>query len=282
MRLAGLVLLAVLASACRSPEAEHVDARLQAMDALARPGEEVVLRARLERGLVKGIHPDVPGATLLYELDGRVLGRAVTDDDGTAALRWRAPVDGRADLRIQVRPVKDSGYAAAPSVLLLAVRDGVRPILVTDIDHTIADVASLKFPFKKAEDIPELVGASQVLGALAKRFDIVYLTARDDAYVERTRRWLKLRGFPAGPVFHRDLTLNRLSAGGFKTRFVADLKASWPSCRGGIGDRTADADAYLAAGLEAILIGDADLPEGARRASCWADVEDFLADDARR
>jgi phosphatidate phosphatase APP1 len=280
MRLAGPALVAVLVCACRS--SETVEARLQALDALARPGEEITLCARLEREGVKGIHPDIAGAPLVYVLEGRRIGRAVTDDDGTAELRWRAPAGGRADLRVEVRTEEGSGYAAAPSTLLVAVRDGARPILITDIDHTIADIASLKFPFEEPEDIPERPGAARVLRSLAERYDIVYLTARDDAYVERTRRWLAIRGFPAGPVFHRDLTLTRLSAGDFKTGFLRGLKKAWPGCRVGVGDRTEDVEAYRGAGLEAILIGDDDLPEGARRAASWADIEEFLADGPRR
>ena len=273
------VLVSLVTSCCGNrvgPDGAR-SARVQAYDVLARPGEEVILRAKAERRGALGIHPDLHGVSLVYRSEGREIGRARTGDDGLAGLLWRVPASGRADLRIEVSFAEGSGYAGSPSTLLLAVRDGTRPILVTDIDHTIADVKALEYPFMEAADIPELPRASEVLGRLARRFDVVYVTARDDGYIDRTRDWLALNGFPPGPVRHRDFRLTSPSAGAYKKAELTMMKAAWPSCAVGIGDRTADAKAYLSAGLTAILIGDADLPEGARRVGSWAEIEAILA-----
>jgi hypothetical protein len=272
-----LAVLLLLGTACRG-EDEPDRARLQAFDVLARPGEKVTLRAKLEREGILGIDPNLHGVTLVFRLAGKELGRARTADEGIASLAFTVPEGGRADLRVEVSLAEGSEYAAASSTLLIAVRDGKRPILVTDIDNTIANVSTLGFLGKSPEEIPELPGAAAALGRLAERFDVVYLTARDEHFVEATRRWLALRKFPAGPVFFRDLSLATLSARKYKTEALAALKKAWPTMKVGVGDRTEDAQAYLANELDAILIGDDDLPEGAKRVASWAEIEKMLAE----
>jgi phosphatidate phosphatase APP1 len=266
----------LLLGACRCAEGPK-PAILQGFDALARPGTTVALRAKLEREGAVGVHPDLHEVSLVYRHEGREVGRATTGDDGIASFEWSVPAAGPADLRVDVSLAEATGYSAAPSTLLVAVRDGTRPMMVCDIDGTIADVSTLKFITSEPEEIPELPGASDVLRGLAERYDVLYLTARDDRFVEQTRRWLALRGFPPGPVFHRDLKLTTLSARRYKTEALEVLKRDWPTIAVGIGDRTEDAEAYLANALVAILVRDEDLPEGALRAASWADVEARVA-----
>jgi phosphatidate phosphatase APP1 len=278
-RMSRVTLVVLLLGAACHGEEETRKARLQAFDVLARPGEKITLRAKLELEGILGIDPNLHGVTLVFRMDGKEIGSARTADEGIASVPFTVPEGGRADLRVEVSVGEGSRYRAAPSTLLLAVRDGKRPILVTDIDNTIADVSSLEFLVSTPEEIPELPGAAEALGRLAGRFDIVYLTARDEHYVEATRKWLALRKFPPGPAFFRDLSLATLSARKYKTHALAALKKDWPTLSVGVGDRTEDDEAYLANGMTAILLGGDDLPEGAKRAASWADVEKMLAED---
>ena len=147
-------------------------------------------------------------------------------------------------------------------------------ILITDVDHTISDLALLKVPFTPNERIPALPGAAVALTELSRTHRIVYLSARDEALYDKTRAWLQEKGFPEGPLFCREF---RVSVGQetFKRQFIAEFKKRYPQTVVGIGDQPSDARAYLSNGMAALLLdpeGRAELPAGAVRVSSWREV----------
>lgn len=269
MRAGPLLLFLLAACGGRTP------AKLQGYDLLAAEGGGVLLRAKLEKRGIWGIHPDVHGEELFFRLDGRLLGSARTKDEGIASLDWTPPA-GKGVHEIAVSLAPSSRYEAAALPFRVFVRDPRRPGLVVDIDGTICAAPQKEVATRPPAELPAVEGAAEALVALAAGFDVVYLTARDDALMGATREWLGLRGFPEGPVLVRDLGVSTLSAERYKRERLKTLRKTW-NLVAGVGDREEDGEAYLAAGLEAYLIGDVDdVPRGARKLVRWSEILTLL------
>ena len=272
-------ILAVLLAAFCCTLARQDEARLQGYDVLARPGDKVVLRAKLESMATPVFHKDIRGVTVFFELDGKVVGSAVTDGQGWADVAYHVSENAGRDLTVTCALAPGDKYLAEPANILVVIKKNTAPAIVTDIDHTIADVGSAGFLVKSNESVPALPGAPEALTRLSKKYTIIYVTARDDAFMNTTKEWLDLRKFPKGPVFFNDYGGKSMSATKYKTAEIARLKKRFPNITAGVGDKVGDAEAYLANGMRAFLIGDKmpeDMPEGARFARSWAEVEKLL------
>lgn len=282
MKKTALVLAAALAAlvlvSCNT--AGQKKAKLQAYDILALPGETVTLRAKLEERGGLGMKPDLEGELVLFHHgNGSLLGKALTDDNGWADLKYAVADKPGSDVSVDCSLAPESEYATPKATLLLAVRDGNATFLVSDLDHTVADVSSLGFLVKSNKSVPTLPGAPEALTRLAKIYSILYLTARDDAFMNHTKSWLRMKGFPPGPVFFWDLGGKPFDSGDYKTEALAKLKKRFPGLACGVGDKVHDVEAYLANGMRAFLIGDEpdeDAPEKAEFVKSWKDVEKKL------
>jgi phosphatidate phosphatase APP1 len=249
--------------------AERDAARILAFDAVTPPGRAVTLSVKLERDNLT--HKDLERVTLLFARGKDAPLRATTGDDGMATLPWMPPAAKADTYEFTVSLAPDAKYAAPDATLRVFVRDPKRPVLVVDLDGTVCAAGALDVATKEPKDLPALEGSADALTALAKRYDILYLTARDDGLFARSRAWLDLRGFPAAPLLVRDLKVTNLSAERFKRNRLLELKRDW-NLVAGIGDRDEDGDAYLAAGMKAILVGPGSTPEGALRFDGWKKV----------
>ncbi|MCU0725325.1 MAG: hypothetical protein MUE73_05990 [Planctomycetes bacterium] len=258
-----LLSLGVLLVACGTP-------RIRAFDALAVPGEEVLLVARLERDGLPGFSPDFVGEDLRMTLAGVTEISSRTGDEGTAVFPVRAP-DRTGDFFYSVR----GGRGLDPGLLRLCVRDPGAPLLLVDIDGTITPSGALRVVRGEDEPMP---GAAAVLRRLARDRTVVYLTARDDFMLGTTRDFLARGRFPPGPLLLRDFTLATLPAGRHKTAVLGDLRTRFTGPWTGIGDTVGDAEAYLSAGAEALILTDepASLPPGARAVRDWAEIRERL------
>lgn len=278
------------------------EVRIQGYDAIALLGGQVELRAKVERVGALCIHPDIEGARVEFALQVQqapggpqlswsaaasetglqVLGMARSDDDGMAAVMFTPP--GAGQFCLVARVVGEAGRPGPQDEFLLSILDPGRAILVSDIDHTIADVSALRFLVADAHEIKPLAQAPAVLGRLSERYQIVYLTARDDTFMARTRDWLSTWGFPRAPALFWDfLGTPSLSHGRFKRERLADLERRGLSLVVGVGDRDADAKAYLANGMRAILIRapESAVPGGSQPVASWSEVERLLDSPGR-
>ena len=267
-----------LASACAMAQAaDKKKAHLQGYDVLALPGESVSLRAKAEKSSrIRFLRPDLENETVEFVIGDKVLGSAKTDDDGVAALPHKFEKAGRH--MVAVRFGAKSKYAA-DDAFIVDVCDAKTRLLVCDIDHTIADISATKFVFKKNEKVPALPGSPDALTRLAMHYKLIYITARDDTFLRKTRDWLALRKFPRAPVVFWDFGGKKLSHRKYKTREIAAIKKRFPNTVAGVGDKVSDAKAYLANGLRAVIIlpeRDDDLPKEAIWVKTWADVEKHL------
>jgi phosphatidate phosphatase APP1 len=255
-------------------ERRKAPVEIEAFDALTIPGRPVTLEAKVIAHRLFGIRTHARGARLEFRVDGEAIGSAVTAEEGIATFVW-SPPDRVADHAIRVDLV-DERREAVPATLRVFVRDPKRPSLVVDLDGTVCASNGIDVLFRPPSAILAADGAAEALRSLAARFDVVYLTGRDEGMCRRTLDWLELREFPSGPVLFRDLGLFTLSAKSHKIRILRELRRDF-TLAAGVGDRHEDAEAYLDVGMKAILVGNEDdVPKGAIRVPTWADVANLL------
>lgn len=278
--LLALVVSAALPCAVASPAAaQNTKATLTGYDVLSRPGREVQLRAKLERTGVMGINPDVAGESLdcyLVEQDGaeledaRYLGSGETDNDGVAAVDWTPPAPGV--YRVEARVRRRSDYVALPARILVAAPAPDRPVLLVQLDGTASKATNVQL-FRGTENakIEAVDGASDVLTALAERYQLAYLTDLEVAFTGKFKDWLELRKLPPAPVIFWELFERSLSHTTYMDRLVGRLRKLLPQATVGLGS-AADGEAFVRHGMSAIAIGDGEVPATVLAAAAWKEV----------
>lgn len=226
-------------------------------DAITTPGRPVDVRVKFERTVLGYWRPDMRDARVTIDVLG-ARRQARTDLDGVAATRVVAsapgvyPISGRLD-----------GRPSAPAATgRLWVLDPSRPVAVVDIDGTISDLPDWQVPFV-GHKAKTFAGAPALMHDLARRYQLIYLTARDDAFDQKSRAFLRLHGFPDGPVIYNDLGLrtkeerDQLKSGNhgpFKLGQLNALRALGVAVALGIGNAETDAFAYERAGLPSYIL----------------------------
>lgn len=273
----GLLALATLGSTTMGGKKA---AKLQGYDLLAPAYGAVTLQAKIERKGMMGINPDLEGRDVAFFFEGKELGRSKAGDDGIASFVWTPPRAERAPsptaFEFQAAIPAESSYESAPAAFSVFFWDPQKPCVVIDLDGTVCASKEIEVGLKEPSELKAVEGAPEALREIAKNYNVLYLTARDDALMNATREWLTLRGFPRGPVLFRDLKLTNLSAESYKTKRLLELKQTW-NLVAGCGDRDEDANAYMAAGMTAYLIGKpVKIPQGARKLVHWSEIEKLL------
>ncbi|HEX7899778.1 MAG TPA: hypothetical protein VF950_18560 [Planctomycetota bacterium] len=237
---------------------------LSPRDLLLPAGREAALTVEVETRWAPFIDPARSGAEVEVENHGQ----ARTGPDGLATVPLKPLPEGLHRLRVRC------GRAEAEA--LVRVAPGTSAVLVTDIDHTIADVSPAGFILKPNPWVRTLAGAVDALTSLGGRMQIVYLSARDHIYANKTRAWLRRNAFPEAPLFVRAGTrFWSCRSKGHKVARLGELRALWPNIRAGIGDLPSDAEAYAAHGIPPIVISPrqpAALPEGAVWVRSWTEI----------
>lgn len=258
-----------------------------AYDAIGRPGEQVDLRVRLQKGTFLRDQEDV---TVRFTLpDGRTF-EARTDEEGYASASFTPPRTGDYYFNVTADAQTEDGQRPAPRELLVACRPADAPIIVIDLDKTL--VAS-GFHHVLAGDPVPMPESEAVMRELARNHTIVYLTQRPDYFGPKSLTWLNRHGYPRGALLMTDngsiLQGNRR----FKDGEINELSTRFTAIQAGVGDKTSDMKAYLNNGLRAIyilhledatdpeeILEDADdldgLPEGTEVVLHWRQVRKAL------
>ena len=227
-----------------------------AFDTLAYPQKPVDLVARLQSG--KSIKA-IDGALLGFYRGDELEGTARTDEDGYGRISWTPPAGGDHEFTVRIieAPTDKDDYADAvnvtPAPLLVAAREKYVDLTIVDLDHTVVDAGFSRVLIGGAKPMP---GSIDVMGKLAKRYTIVYLTHRPDILTRKSKAWLKDNGYPRGPLLVSELKEAFGDSGTFKTAKLKAIRSSFPNVRIGIGDKLSDAQAYVDNGLTAYLIPD--------------------------
>lgn len=249
-------LLALLALWGASGWAFAGDLLLTARDGLSVPNQRVELSAKLEARLGP-LRPDQKRERIEFQL-GEELVSALTDSDGVA----RASVTPLSSgvLSFQVRLQRDPRVQGSGKLWAIPAD---RPVIVSDIDGTLSDMAGWKVPLlgDRADAFPD---AAELLRDLARTHAIVYLSARDESFRASSRAFLSRHAFPPGPILLNSWGIDRPDQreqllpgrhGEFKARVLASLQERGLSLAFGLGDKETDAEAYEAVGLRSLIRG---------------------------
>lgn len=189
--------------------------------------------------------------TTKTSVDGKGEGHAgVRDDVGRAFFRIAEPLPvGRHRVRLVTA---DKSYADG----LLDIVPAGTPVVVTDVDGTLTSSEEADKTGILGTPQPEArANAAAVLSAFAsKGYRIVYLTARSELKMDRTREFIEKRGFPAGIV---NVSPSDGIAGDsgdeayrFKLGQLKEMTARGLKIAYAFGNRATDVRAFGEAGIE--------------------------------
>ncbi|MBE3069617.1 MAG: hypothetical protein IMZ66_05205 [Planctomycetes bacterium] len=259
------------------------------MDALALPGEDVLLRARLQAGdLLRGR----AGQVVRFSRDGVLYKAGETDGDGVAAVTFTPPEPGDYRFVADVAAAGLPDEPPRPRELLIACRAADAPVVVVDLDKTIVASGFHAVLLGNPEPMP---GSPEVLSRLARDRTVVFLTHRPDYFGPKSKQWLRAQGYPPGPVLLSTVGGFLKGSGTYKQDAIRSLKQRFKGIAVGIGDKVSDAQAYHDNGLKAFLIvqvpddASADaleqladsikgLPDAVQVVTGWGEIEKALFD----
>lgn len=238
-------------------------------DVITAPGLPISVRVLVERRILPFWDPPLRDAEVVLEGEtGRSSAR--TNARGVAEFGLPAAEAGRHRYVARLAaPIEGD-----PAPLLVEVVPPDRPVLVADIDGTLANVHQVVHAFRDNAAIRPHEGAAATLTALQTRYSILYLTARDHIFRAKTLDWLRANGFPEAPVLVRRRRFWSQSAARHKRERLAELASRVPLAAG-IGDLPADIAVYRERQMKAFLIGRR-TAEGAVRIESWRELPRHL------
>ena len=216
-----------------------------AFDALALPGEEVTLRARLQAGDLLGARG---GYVVRFLRGGRLYKAAETDGSGVALVGFTPSAPGDYRFTAELSP---SGFSQDPRELLVACRGPQQPLLVVDMDKTVVASGFDQVLIGEPNPMPK---SPEVMKRLAGRYTVVYLTHRPDYFGPKSKAWLRQHDYPPGAVLLSGIGEFIAGSGAFKGDRLRELRKRFQRIEVGIGDKISDAQAYHDNGLKAFLI----------------------------
>ncbi len=224
-----------------------------AYDMLAYPSEPTKLTARIHDSRTLSA---IAGVTVtFYKDEDALIGSAVTDEDGAATVEVVPNAVG--DYYFSARITEVIGglpkelLNVGPTPLLVATRDKDTSFIIVDLDHTVVDSSFLHVLAGSAKPMAD---SQDVLGRLAKRYSLIYMTHRPEEMGRSTKQWLIDKGFPRAPLLMSQKSDLVRGSGTYKTERLAEILRAFPNVQIGIGDKISDTRAYLDNGLTAYLI----------------------------
>jgi hypothetical protein len=235
-------------------------------DLFLNPGDSQWIIGKFAYGPTdKDIHDEVVDVWLLRDCTTwEMLGTALTSDDGdNPTVEGVDDTGGRIFFPIPEAKALGPGMHRVHLVvrgdlsttdLFIEVVPAGTPVFVSDVDGTLTTSETEEYASLLTGAIsPANPGAPEALQTLVdKGYRALYLTARPEWLVGRTREFLDVRGFPRGLV-HTTLGLTGAlgsDASGFKTDELAMLAAKGMVPEYAFGNTETDAAAYEAGGVD--------------------------------
>ena len=244
-------------------------ARHRGRDRFLRPGDAQVVLAKFAYGMLDKDLKDEEVDVFVRRGcagDWEKLGTATTTTDET----HHPPVEGvedrggqvffkipdalTLDIGRHVLRLVVAGDLTSTEVLFEIVSPGT-PLFVSDVDGTLTSSENAEALKVLEGKIPDAhPGAAEALRILTQKgYRPMYLTARPELLVQRTRAFLRAHGFPLGIVHTSPATFGAgvgASAAAFKKGELAALAALGLKPSFGFGTMPSDSDAYDAAGID--------------------------------
>ncbi len=195
----------------------------------------------------------------------------ITDGEGEASMELFLAEEGIYE--VLVRYPGNHKYQPGEDTMTILAVPPTKPMIVFDLDNTLTKGNWFK---AKPEPVPYDRDTVRVVGALAKKYAVMYLTARPKYLHHLTREWLKKWGFPEGPILlWYPETLRELSPTRYKRDELLALRREGINLAVGISNTKGDIKAYRKAGMEPIILGKKKV-KGARMVSNWVEIEGVL------
>jgi phosphatidate phosphatase PAH1 len=248
----------------------------RARDVLAVAGDAVAVEAKIAYGTAD---KDLADEDVRIEREATggswsTMGIARTDHDGR--IRWSAGTLPLGSHRLRVTVIGD-GTSTELSVVVVP---GGQSIFVSDVDGTLTESETAEFPALMKRKLPDVhPSAAEAFRKLASKGLVpVYLTARPDWLIPRTREFLATNQFPPGVVVTERNTTGRFGSGAaaFKKQELEALVANGRTkIEWAFGNMPSDAETY------AQFVGDpkrrvfyryADTAHGGRRIESYAEL----------
>ncbi len=242
---------AASAGAAYTLGAEH-GTLFYAFDTLAHPKKSTELLAQVI--YVKKLE-EVEKATVEFSLGKESLGEVLTDKDGYARLKWAPPKAGDYEIKVKIKAVPDDDYKemlkVTPALLLVSARPKDTRFIVIDLDHTVVASSFFRVITSGAKPMSK---ADKVVGELAKKYSIIYLTHRPDLLGNKSKNWLTDNGFVRAPLLVSSFKQSIGDSKKFKSGRLAELRKDFPIICIGIGDKIGDVEAYVENDMTGYLI----------------------------
>jgi hypothetical protein len=215
---------------------------LIADDAVAMAGRPVSLNAYVGHAGLFDLHNDIRHATVTFSAGQRRVGQDAVDDNGHAFVVYDDPAG---PVESFVARAKVNGRKLSGQGQIFRWRED-RVIVAVDVDYCIVQTNYVRLLFGKHIPVsPPFPGARDVLTALSENYQILYLTARPRAMLNRTRDWLDHYGFPPGPVIVSDHFHSVLHQLEWKRDTLKDLHVRYPNLLVSIGNRKIDIESAI-------------------------------------
>jgi hypothetical protein len=257
--------------------------KIETEDVLARVGEKSVIPAELEAETLLGIANDLAYLPVEFSVGTSRLGSSITDKEGHAEFAWQ--YDKPQTVDVTVAFPGSNTYRPCEAHSQVFVLDDSRPIVIVDIDHTVADVSSLEVIIQEREKQKPLADAAETLNALVKDYQVIFLTHRAVVFAAKTKAWLRQNKFPHAPIIFWHPEREKLLPQAFKTKAIEGLKERFARVAAGIGDRKSDAAAYRINGLNAYILtskkSKEHYPEGTTLVNGWKEIPEILKKDLK-
>ncbi len=217
------------------------------------------------------------GSTLTTEENAHPTEEGVDDSGGRVYFQVPAGQElglGRHRVHLVVR-----GDLTSTDLFIEVVPEGT-PVFVTDVDGTLTTQETAEYGALLTGTLPDAhVDAAKALGVLqSKGYHAMYLTARPEWLVARTREFLDQNGFPPG-VVHTTLGLTGATgapAATFKTDELALLAGKGMVPAWAFGNTDTDAEAYDNGGIQPldqrVFYQFDDVVYGGRRIETYTDL----------
>ncbi|MDP6958518.1 MAG: PKD domain-containing protein, partial [Planctomycetota bacterium] len=141
-------------------------------DTVIASGSVATLTAWVERDLGLFWDPDLPEIEVEFLSEEGVIGRSTTRKEGRASLEVSGLAPGVH--RFRARIPEGARYHAPKAEAYVGVYATDAPILVTDIDMTLAKCSPFGFITKSNTSVPPLIDSPFSIQKLAEKFQIVY------------------------------------------------------------------------------------------------------------
>lgn len=250
-------------------------AELYVTDALTFPGHPVQLQARLSEN-DGSVGQTLSGEELEFFVQGRLVGRSTTDDQGWARIEYIPKMRGNLELLVKrITPSKVDAIQGKGRLLSWERR---RPILLVDIAvlFQTSPPPPEGFPVSGLRLGEPQESAAAELGKLAEfYYNLVYLDLTGKGELETVHVWLRKHHFPPGRI---QILSNKPES---LPDILRQLKEEgWENVSGGIGQSVSFAEVLLKNRLQTVIVaGTSSAEKFPRRAVLlpdWSRVRRYL------